>query len=175
MREDPGGEGEDSEKKDDLPSRGEIRREQQEVEEALLELAKDLVLLKDRMLAKLELPETVLLALVEVRATKDGSSRNRAMRQVRTAIRGADPELIRNRLKDLKDPSRSGAPSRVLDRWRDRLVAGGEEDVSEFLRAYPAADRQQLRQLVRNVRKAAESARVESLRVLAKALKTHLG
>jgi len=140
-----------------------------------MQLAKDLVLLGDRLLTKLELPETVTHAVLEARGIKNGSSRNRAMRQVRTAIRGVDADVIRNRLKDLNDPSRSGAPSRVLELWRDRLLSGNENDLLEFLQAFPAADRQQLRQLLRNVRKAPDLARVESLRVLTKALRVHLG
>jgi ribosome-associated protein len=176
MREDPYSPGDDSETdRDDLPSRSDLRRERQEVEEALMRLAKDLVLLGDRLLTKLELPETVIHAVLEARGIKNGSSKNRAMRQVRTAIRGVDAELIQNRLKDLNDPSRSRAPSRVLGVWRDRLVTGGEDDLSEFLRAFPSADRQQFRQLLRNARKAPDLTRAESLRVLTKALRVHLG
>jgi ribosome-associated protein len=176
MREGPGSPGENlAMDDDDLPSRTGLRRERREAEEILMQLARELVSLGDRMLTKLELPETVIEAVLEARGIKNGSSRNRALRQVRIAIRGADAALIQNKLKDLNDPSRSGAPSRILDRWRDRLVAGGEEDLSEFLQAFPAADRKQLRQLLRNVRKALDAARVEGLRVLTKALRVHLG
>ncbi|SOO30196.1 conserved hypothetical protein [Xanthomonas phaseoli pv. phaseoli] len=37
-----------------------------------------------------------------------------------------------------------------VERWRERLLAEGDVALSELLEAYPAADRQQLRQLVRN-------------------------
>jgi ribosome-associated protein len=36
------------------------------------------------------------------------------------------------------------------EHWRERLLAGGDDALGELLAEHPGADRQQLRQLVRN-------------------------
>ena len=41
---------------------------------------------------------------------------------------------------------------RALERWRDRLVAGGDADLQAFIEEHPAADRQRLRTLLRQAR-----------------------
>jgi ribosome-associated protein len=45
----------------------------------------------------------------------------------------------------------------TVERWRDKLVAGGNEALTELLKERPHADRQQLRQLLRNAQKEAEA------------------
>lgn len=44
------------------------------------------------------------------------------------------------------------ARGHALERWRDRLLSGGEEDLQAFVVEHPTADRQQLRSLVRAAR-----------------------
>ena len=36
-----------------------------------------------------------------------------------------------------------------LERWRDRLIGGGDDVLEKFVSEYPDADRQQLRSLIR--------------------------
>jgi ribosome-associated protein len=54
--------------------------------------------------------------------------------------------------------------------WTARLLSGGEDDVSAFVAAHPAADRQRVRQLVRNAKKAPEARATEMRRALLKGL-----
>src|SRR5690606_5606305 len=42
-----------------------------------------------------------------------------------------------------------------LERWRDRLLTGSAEEQEAFIAAYPDADRQTIRQLVRQAQKEA--------------------
>jgi ribosome-associated protein len=45
----------------------------------------------------------------------------------------------------------------IVERWRDRLIAEGNEALTELLDEQPHADRQLLRQLLRNAQKEAEA------------------
>ena len=38
----------------------------------------------------------------------------------------------------------------ALERWRDRLIAGGDAALEDFIGQYPDADRQHLRGLIRH-------------------------
>lgn len=60
-----------------------------------------------------------------------------------------------NALRDALDANSDTARREVaaihrVERWRERLLAESDVALAELLEAYPAADRQQLRQLVRN-------------------------
>jgi len=43
-----------------------------------------------------------------------------------------------------------------LENWRDKLLSGDNQEQQNYLQAHPNADRQQLRQLVRNALKEIE-------------------
>jgi ribosome-associated protein len=45
-----------------------------------------------------------------------------------------------------------------VERWRDRMLEGDDGVVDEFLQSHPGADRQKLRQLVRDARKEQQAA-----------------
>lgn len=158
----------------DLRSRTDAARERKQTEEQLMALAETLVGLNERQLGKLELPEGLLQRVEDARRVKDPAPRYRALRLVRAALRGDEALEIQERLADLRDPSRRRTPQHALEQWQGRLIAGGEEDLGAFLEAFPDADRQQLRQLVRNARKAKESGRADGLRPLTKLLRQHL-
>jgi ribosome-associated protein len=177
MRGRPGAEAdEDRDSPAELRSRGDARREQKKSEEHLMQLGTALSELSDRLLARLDLPEDIVVVVVAARAVRELAPRNRALRLVRIALRGVDATHIQNKLRDLHEPPRKAAtaPS-ALEAWRERLLAGGEAVLSEFLLAFPDADRRQLRQLARNVRTAAESTRPDSLRTLTKTLRGIVG
>jgi ribosome-associated protein len=163
---------------EDLRSRSDARRERKESEEALMQLAKALVELPERTLAKLSLPEGVLDVVVKARQVPGGGPKNRALRLVRIVLRDGDSQSIARALRDVHEPPRKGAApaaatgaSSELSQWREKLVAGGEEALTEYVAAFPDADRRQLRQLVRNVGRAQGAARESALKSLDKALR----
>jgi ribosome-associated protein len=145
----------------------------------LMQLGKTLVELNERQLNALELPEDALRVIGDTRRIQAPAAKNRAMRLVRAALRDLDAKQIQRRLRDLQDPppaaarAASGEPSPLVT-WRDRLVSGGDEALDAFMTEFPAADRQRLRQLARNARKAPESARKQSLDALANVLRQHV-
>ena len=67
-----------------------------------------------------------------------------------------DLDAIRAYLDRLDSSSQAHAQHfHQIERWRDRLLTGSNEDQEAFMSAYPQTDRQQLRQLVRQATKEA--------------------
>jgi ribosome-associated protein len=67
-----------------------------------------------------------------------------------------DLDAIRAYLDRLDSSSQTHAQHfHQIERWRDRLLTGSNEDQEAFMSAYPQTDRQQLRQLVRQATKEA--------------------
>jgi ribosome-associated protein len=169
---------EKNEDEEDLRSRSDARRERKESEEALMQLAKALVELPERTLSKLSLPEDVLDVIVKARKVPGGGPKNRALRLVRIVLRDGDSQAIARALRDVHEPPRKGSAAQTgavgaseASRWREKLVAGGEDALAEYVTAFPDADRRHLRQLVRNVGKAQGAARETALRSLDRALR----
>jgi ribosome-associated protein len=156
---------------EDLRSRSDVRRAQKVVEDALMDLARRLVELPERTLAKDELPESVLDVVMRARLVRDPAPRTRALRLVRIALRDADAEAVERSLEDVHQPRRGKAPTDPVTGWREKLVAGDEETLNELVREYPEADRQKLRNLVRNARRAAGASRTRSLAALDDAIR----
>jgi ribosome-associated protein len=165
--------GEDQDAVPELRSRGDARREQKKSEEHLMQLGMALTELSDRLLARLDLPEEVVDKVVSARAIRELAPKSRALRLVRIALRATDAGHIQNKLRDLHEPPRkAGGPRSPLEEWQERLLAGGEDVLSEFLVAFPDADRRQIRQLARNARAAIPEMRAGSLKALTRALRT---
>ena len=160
---------------ENLRSRTDARRERKESEEALMRLAKALVDLPQRSLDKLALPEGVLDVVMRARLVRDPAPKNRALRLVRIALRDGDATHIAQALDEVHEPQRKSNPPSDLEQWRKRLLEGGEAALTEYLAAFPDADRRQVRQLVRNVSKATEASRAHALSSLTKALRRSTG
>ena len=123
---------------------------------ALQEFARELVELPEKNLVKLPLPEPLPEAIREARSMKRGA-RQRQIRYIGGLLSHEDVEPIRHALRDLLQPTVEDARAfREIEQWRDRLLLGGEEAISEFVERRPDAERQQLRHLVRNTNKERE-------------------
>ena len=93
---------------EDLTSRSDIKRARKVKEEALARLAKELVGLGERTLAKLELPEDVLDPVVDAQRIQSPIALERQLRVVRRALRDASwrrllsspPSVLRKRKSD---------------------------------------------------------------------------
>jgi ribosome-associated protein len=80
-------------------------------------------------------------------------------------LRADDHEEIRDRLSALFAGRRFTVQlEKVNERWRDRLIEGGDESVESLIAEYPEADRQRLRQLTRTARGDADSSRTKKAR-----------
>jgi ribosomal 50S subunit-associated protein YjgA (DUF615 family) len=156
----------EDEQSEDLSSRSDVRRANRELEESLARLAKDLVALKERPLAKLDLPETLLDSITSAQAMKSPKARERQLRLVRTALREAEWSLIRARVDALVKhgalpaslATDQSAASRAPE-WVARLLGEGTEAIEALVQAVPNADRTHLRNLIRLVKNASAERR----------------
>ncbi|MEM6290928.1 MAG: ribosome biogenesis factor YjgA [Myxococcota bacterium] len=128
------------------------RQHKQQVD-AYARLAKDLVDLAPHKRGALDLPaelEQAIESCVPLRK----AARVRELRRIATILRRVDARNLRDQLDSLGSIDRAAVQQeKALERWRERLIAEGDAALSEFVQAYPAADRQQLRQLVRTAGK----------------------
>ena len=134
------------------PSRGEQRREAL----AVLDLAHRLVEQPAARLARMALADNVLEAALAAQKITAQIARKRAVGFLAKQLRKQDDdalESVRAALEhDKSDSRREAAALHRVEALRERLIAEGDEALAELLHAHPRADRQQLRQLVRNAR-----------------------
>lgn len=133
----------------DGPSRSQMRREALDV----LKLAHALVGLSDAQLSHVPLDEDLLAEVRRARSVTQQIARKRQIAYLAKQLRRlGDEELepIRAKLDNDRQQSRhEAAPLHHAEQWRDRLIADGDEALTELLNTHPDADRQHLRQLVR--------------------------
>jgi ribosome-associated protein len=132
------------------PSRSQKRRDALDV----LELAKALVELTPAQLSRVPVPEATLPHIEDARRITSNIAHKRQLAFLAKQMRKLDDEelqAMRDALDEKSDASRAEAA--VLHRveaWRARLIDGGDDALSDLLDMHPDADRQRLRQLVRN-------------------------
>ena len=131
-------------------SRSQKRRDALEV----LELGQKLVALTDAQLAKLPVPEALLPHIRESRRITSHIAHKRQLAFLAKQMRREDDEVL-EAIRDALDEKGEAARREVaamhrVEAWRDRLLAEGDVALAELIEQYPDADRQGLRQLVRN-------------------------
>jgi ribosome-associated protein len=128
------------------PSKSRIKRELRAVQD----LGRELVELPDKQLDKLDLPDDLRATIRAARALAKGA-RKRQIRYIGAQLAREDVDTLRQALNALLNPGRDEVERfHVIERARDRLIDGGEPALEEFLAVHPLADRQHVRQLVRN-------------------------
>lgn len=132
------------------PSRKQQRRDALDV----LVLAQALGELSPTQLGKLPVPEHVLPHLAELRRMSAHGARKRQHAYIAKQLRKEDDETL-DAIRDAMDAGGEAARQETAllhraEHWRERLLDDGDTALAEFVDAHPDADRQQLRQLVRN-------------------------
>jgi len=159
----------------DRRSRGDVARENKADEKRLAELTAALVGLSSKQFGKLDLDEEVLSAVNEARRMTTHSARARQMRIVRRALRGSDNVAIGEAVHNLINPHGRPSPAaRAARGWVDRFLDEGNDAVEDFVASHEAADRQRLKGLVRNVRKADASKLAKARKTLAATIQAHI-
>lgn len=134
--------------------RGDSRSQNRREALAVLALCEQLVALTPAQLAKLPVPEDLLPHIRETKRITSHIAHKRQLAFLAKQVRREDDETldaIRDALDEKGDASRREiAAMHRVEAWRDRLLADGDAALAELLDSYPAADRQLLRQLVRN-------------------------
>jgi len=131
-------------------SRSQIKREM----EALQKIGTRIVELSKEQLATIPMPDTLDVAITEARRLKSHEGKRRQLQYIGKLMRSVDIEPIEHALNLLDASSKEHATKlHQLERWRDRLIKEGDAVVGELLMKYPDADRQHIRQLIRNAKK----------------------
>ena len=140
----------EEEERDYGPSRGEQRRQAL----AVLELAQRLVERSEADLARMPLDDELRDLVLTSKKITAQIARKRQIQYLAKHMRRRDDEAlaaIRAALEhDKSDGRREAQALHQVEYWRDRLIADGDEALSELLQDHPHADRQHLRQLARN-------------------------
>ena len=127
---------------------------------ALFALGEEMSGLSVTQLKTLELSENIHKAVVEVAGMPLKGARKRLLKFIAGQLHKIDIEPIQEKLARIKNKSAHAVREHhIVERWRDRLIAEGNDALTELLDEYPDADRQQLRQTLRNAQKEAEAAK----------------
>lgn len=125
------------------------RRKKQSTE--LQKMGEELLSLNKRQLELIEVSEPLLSALREYqRIPARHEARRRQLQYIGKLMRASDHESIRTALEKLRTPDRQEVRrSQEIERWGERLLSGTADDIEAFVEAWPVADRQPLRTLMR--------------------------
>ncbi len=131
---------------DEVKSKSQIKRELH----ALHDLGKQLVALSDSRLRTLGLTEPLQTAIMDARRFKRGALK-RQLQYIAGLMREVDAAAVQQALDGFQRPQQQEVEAlHEVEAWRDALLAGDEALLDELVRRFQHADRQHLRQLVRN-------------------------
>ncbi len=136
---------------DDWVSRSELKRQADDYH-ALGRTIMDLADSQRKLIPMTEDLRTAVELANRIRHTKEGFRRQ--MQFVAKVLRNNDVDEIRLSLTQFnKRDKRSDLESKKLEKSRDRLIKMGDVAINDFIEHNPTADRQKLRQLVRQANK----------------------
>lgn len=134
--------------------RGDSRSQQRRDALEVLSICEQLVALSEAQLARLPVPEDLLPHIRETRRITSHIAHKRQLAFLAKQMRREDDEVldaIRDALDEKGDAARrETAVMHRIEAWRERLLDEGDAALAELIGQYPDADRQGLRQLVRN-------------------------
>jgi ribosome-associated protein len=118
---------------------------------ALQKLGERLVTLSQDQLDRMDIPPELLKAVRFAQTLTRHGARRRQMQRIGALMRHVDPDPIRAGLDRLDQRQyHDMVRFKAAEAWRDRLMAAGDPAVEEMTAICPSADRQRLRQLLRN-------------------------
>jgi ribosome-associated protein len=116
----------------------------------LKKIGVELIALPANKLDSLSLPTNLRQAIVDAKAIKSHGAMRRQAQLIGKLMRAADNEAILVAYEELMaEGSAKTALFHELEQWRDRLINDSKEALTDFIDAYPEANVQQLRQLVK--------------------------
>jgi ribosome-associated protein len=142
----------DSDEIDLPPSKTKIKKQMHDLQD----LGEQLTELSKEHLAELDIPENLRDAVRELKKIKSFGAIKRQMQYIGRLMRDIDPTPIQAKLSEWNGTSKQHiAWLHQVERWRDRLLEEPEA-LTELLAAFPGADVQHLRALIRNAIKEKE-------------------
>jgi ribosome-associated protein len=135
------------------PSKSQRKRESH----ALQAMGKELVEMPEGKLQKFDLPEQLRDAIYEARRLKSREAKRRHLQYIGKLMRTSDIDNIQYTLERMNHQSLTYRQHfSQLESWRDKLINNGTTAIEEFITLYPAANRQQLRNLQRQANRELE-------------------
>ena len=130
----------------EVKSKSQIKRELH----LLHELGKQLVALQQSRLRALGLTEPLQTAIMDARRFKRGALK-RQLQYIAGLMREVDAAALQQALDGFHRPQQQEVEAlHEVEAWRDALLAGDDALLDELVERFQHADRQHLRQLVRN-------------------------
>ncbi|MCY1435162.1 hypothetical protein D3C76_1298490 [compost metagenome] len=118
---------------------------------ALQDLGERLTTFKADVLERLPLTDPLRRALADAPKHKANVARKRHLQYIGKLMRDQDVDAITTLIDQLDSSTREyNERFHALERWRDRLIGGGDEVLASFFAEYPDSDRQHLLQLIRH-------------------------
>lgn len=135
-------------------SKTQIKRQVHE----LKALGEKLLELNAQQQAKVPMSDELRAALEEATRIKPRSNAmKRHLGYIGRLMQTEDVDQIRQTMERFEAGKQAHtALFHKLERWRDQLIAGGNDVLQAYLAEYPQADIQHLRQLIRNAKKEAD-------------------
>lgn len=119
--------------------------EMQALGEKMIALGKD-------ELAQIAMEDQLRHAIEEAQRMKSRGALKRQRQFIGKLIRNMDAESLQSELdKILHKHDLHNAEFKRMEKWRDSMLEQGDDGLNAFMQHYPQADRQYLRQLIRNV------------------------
>ena len=122
----------------------------------LQKLGEDLLTLRTDLMARLDLSEKLVDAVAEAKRITNFEGKRRQMQYIGKLMRGLDDEQLNAVRAALNEQLNGSAEDNLrlhqAESWRERMVAD-DEAVGEWIAQFPGTDIQQLRSLVRQIRK----------------------
>jgi len=123
----------------------------------LVELAKNMIGMPENLFKKLPMDEELRSEVKFARNIKSHGARKRQMLTVGKMLRQRDNEELLDAVNNIDQENRQTiARFHLIESWRDRLIEGSDQVLSELLEQVPGANVQTLRQLIRNAKKEAQ-------------------
>jgi len=134
------------------PNKTQLKRDMK----VLHDLGRELVELAPSKFNEVSLSERMYDAVFAAKKLKK-SALQRQLRYISGIMSEEDIETIQIQLKQLALPHQQDVEAfHEIEEWRDKLIAGDNNLMNELIEQFASADRQHLRQLVRNASKEAQ-------------------
>jgi ribosome-associated protein len=119
--------------------------------EALQRLGARLIDLPVDQIRSMEIPEILKKEVIFAKTITSHGAKRRQLQYIGSVMRSIDPETIIEAI-DRISMARAVATSKfkAMEEIRKELMEGGDSRIEDFLEENPQADRQRLRQLIRN-------------------------
>ncbi|MDG6772953.1 ribosome biogenesis factor YjgA [Thiomicrorhabdus sp. ZW0627] len=140
---------------EEFQSRTQIKKAAQ----AVTDLGEQIAEMSETDIKKLQLPSEFEQAILLLKTMDKGPAIKRQKLFLGKYLRQNEPLIveIKDKLAEIEARTKQqNAHFQQLEKWRDRMVEEGDDALAEFLQKYPQADRQQLRQWIRNAQKERE-------------------